>query len=206
MIKLLIFDYDGVLFDTKNIAFNLVTKACRKFCRFTIDNWKDFIDIYKSNFYDAMRKRGARKKDIEKMIAYSISVLKKKKLHVHPGIKSVIKKLSKTHTLAIISSNYDDVMKKNLEKNGILDNFHYILGTEEGESKRKKIANLLKKTKISKPEAVFITDTVGDIKEAKKSGIKAMAVTWGFHSKALLKKAKPDFIVENAEQMLEVTA
>ncbi len=206
MIKLLIFDYDGVLFDTKNIAFNLVTKACKKFCKFSIDNWKDFIDIYKSNFYDAMRKRGVRKKDLEKMTAFSIKELKKKKLHIHPGIKSVIKKLSKTHTLAVISSNYDDIMKKNLKKNGILDNFHYILGTEEGESKRKKIASLLKKTKTSKSEAVFITDTVGDIKEARKSGIKVMAVTWGFHSKAILKKAKPGFVVENAEQMIEVLA
>jgi len=206
LIKLLIFDYDGVLFDTKNIAFNLVTKACKKFCNFTIDNWKDFIDIYKSNFYDAMRKRGARKKDIVKMTAFSIKELEKKTLHVHPGIKSVVEKLSKTHTLAVISSNYDNIMRKNLKKNGILDDFHYILGTEEGESKRKKIADLLKKTKTEKSEAVFITDTVGDIKEAKKSGIKAMAVTWGFHSKAMLKKQNPDFIAENAEQIQEALA
>ncbi|MBN2112361.1 HAD family hydrolase [Candidatus Woesearchaeota archaeon] len=205
MIKLLIFDYDGVLFDTKKIAFSLIRDCCRKFLKKEIDE-KEFIDIYKSNFYESMLKRGVSRKTLEEIKEYAEKVLEKKQLHVHSGVKSAAKKLSKTHTLAVISSNYDDVMRKNLKKAGILQNFHYILGTEEGENKKKKIQNLLKQTKASKPEAVFITDTVGDIKEAKKSGIKTMAVTWGFHSKKLLEKANPDFIAEKTGRIIEELA
>ena len=204
MIKLLIFDYDGVLFDTKKLAFNLVKTATEKYCNFTIGNEHDFAELYKSNFYEAIRKKGAKKKELDNIYNYAIKKLRKEKLHVHFGIKSVIKKLSKTHTLAVISSNYDEIMKKNLKSNNILDYFHYILGVEEGESKKKKIQSLLKKTKAAKSEAVFITDTVGDIREAKKEKIKTMAVTWGFHKTGMLKKAKPDFIVKTPKQMLEV--
>ncbi len=206
MIKLLIFDYDGVLFDTKKIAYNLVKKSCEKYCRFSIKDEHEFMEIYKSNFYEAMRKKGATKNSLEKIKKYAISVLSRKKLHIHPGIKSIIKKISETHTLAVVSSNYDDVMRKNLERNGILGNFHYIFGTEEGENKQKKIKKIIKKVKASSTEAVFITDTVGDIKEAKKAKIKTMSVTWGFHTKKMLLKAKPDFVVEKPSQMLEVLA
>lgn len=202
MINLLIFDYDGVLFDTRKIAFNLIKECCQKFLNKKIDD-KEFVDIYKSNFYEAMLKRGVSRKKLEEIKEYAFKKLEKKQLHVHSGIKSMSKKMSTSHTLAVISSNYDLVMKNNLKKAGILDNFHYILGTEEGENKKQKIRNLLKQTKTSKAEAVFITDTVGDIKEAKQAGIKTMAVTWGFHNKKTLKTAKPDYIAEKTSQIIE---
>ena len=201
MIKLLIFDYDGVLFDTKKIAFKLVKDCCKKFLNKNLTE-KEFVEIYKSNFYDAMLKNGVSRKTLDEIKEYAEKVLEKKQLHVHSGIKSMAKKLSKSHIFAVVSSNYDDVMKKNLKKAGILENFHYILGTEEGENKKQKISNLLKQTKTSKSEAVFITDTVGDIKEGKQAGIKTMAVTWGFHDKKTLKSAKSDYIADKTSQII----
>jgi len=165
---------------------------------------KEFADIYKSNFYTAMRQKGASKKEMDNIREYALKELREKELNIHHGIKSIIKKLSQTHNLAVISSNYDEIMKKNLKKHGILEDFNFILGVEEGESKRKKIKALLKKAKASKTEAVFITDTVGDIIEAKSEHIKTMAVTWGFHKADLLKKAHPDFITKTPKQILEV--
>ena len=117
MIRLLLFDYDGVLFDTKQIAYNLVKKSCEKFCDFRIKNEHDFIELYKSNFYEAMMKRGVKRKEMNKISAFAVKELKKKKLHIHRGIKSIVKKLSATHEIAVISSNYDDVMKRNLKQN-----------------------------------------------------------------------------------------
>ena len=204
MIKLLIFDYDGVIFDTADIAYNLVKKECNKYCKAPIKTRQDFMDVYKINFYESMKKRGVKKEDMKKIIKESLEILSKKKLRIHPGMKSAVKKLSQTHSLAVVSSNYDIVMKKNLKKHGILECFDFILGTEAGKSKQQKVKSLLKNEKLSFPEAVFITDTVGDIKEAKKAKVKAMAVTWGFHTKQMLKNAKPDFIVQKPSQMTEV--
>lgn len=202
MIKLVIFDYDGVLFDTKKVAFEVVNKCSQKFLNKKITE-KEFAEIFKSNFYEAMKNKGVDQQTLDKIKDYAIEILSKKQLHVHSGIKSSVEKLSKTHTLAVISSNYDDIMKSNLENAGILGNFDYILGTEEGENKKHKIRKLLKETKISKSEAIFITDTVGDIKEAKKAGIKTMAVTWGFHNKKMLSEEKPDYIAEKSIRILE---
>ncbi len=167
---------------------------------------QEFMDIYKLNFYEAMKKRGVKNEEIEKISRESVAILSKKKLKIYPGMKNAIKKLSKTHNLAVVSSNYDSIMKKNLKKHGILKCFDFILGTEEGKSKQEKVKSLLKKEKLSFPEAVFITDTIGDIKEAKKAKVKTMAVTWGFHTMQMLKKAKPDFIAQKPTQIKEVIA
>ena len=47
----------------------------------------------------------------------------------------------------------------------------------------------------------LIGDTVGDIIEAKKAGIKSTAVTWGFQDRDRLLAMGPDFIVDTPEDI-----
>ncbi|MBW2977357.1 HAD family hydrolase [Candidatus Woesearchaeota archaeon] len=203
MIKALIFDYDGVIFDTINIAWNVVKTVCDKYCKRKIKTKKEFLEIYKTNFYTAMEQRGVTDADMEKLKKDSIKILKTKHPKSFKNIPETIKKLSKKYKLAVVSSNYADVMKNDLKKAGILKNFKLIIGAEHEEHKTKKIRLCLKKLKIKPSQAVFVTDTVGDIKEAKKVKLKTMAVTWGFHKKDKLLKANPDFLVEKPKQMLK---
>ena len=50
----------------------------------------------------------------------------------------------------------------------------------------------------------MVTDTVGDLKVAKETGLKTTAVTWGFHSPKLLKSANPDFLVNDFKELKNV--
>lgn len=47
----------------------------------------------------------------------------------------------------------------------------------------------------------FITDTSGDVREGKEAGIKTIATTWGYHTKEELVEAKPDYIVDDVQQL-----
>ena len=42
-----------------------------------------------------------------------------------------------------------------------------------------------------------------DVKEAKKVKVKTMAVSWGFHGRAALKKQNPNYIVSKPNQILK---
>lgn len=54
----------------------------------------------------------------------------------------------------------------------------------------------------AKPEdCIFVTDTVGDINEAKKLNIDAIGVTWGLHSREILEEAKPLAIIDTIEEL-----
>ena len=48
---------------------------------------------------------------------------------------------------------------------------------------------------------LFITDTLGDIIESNKVGIKSVGVTWGYHTKENLSKGNPFFIAENFDDL-----
>lgn len=118
-------------------------------------------------------------------------------------LKDVLKNLYQKYILAIVSSTSNNTIKKILEREGILSYFKDILGFENYTSKVVKNKMLLEKYKITSQDAVFITDTVGDIIEARDSGIKSIAVTWGFHEEERLQKANPEKIVNNPEDLLK---
>ena len=103
--------------------------------------------------------------------------------------------------MVIVSSSFKSLMKKVLKKNDI-DFFNQILGTEAGESKVEKIKKCIKKFKLKPKEVVYIGDTVGDLLEAKKAKVKTIGVTWGYHGKKRLIKAKPNKIINKPVQLI----
>ena len=55
---------------------------------------------------------------------------------------------------------------------------------------------------IGAKDCLFITDTLGDLKEAAEVNIKTVAVTWGFHSLKTLEKGNPWVIVNTSQELL----
>jgi phosphoglycolate phosphatase-like HAD superfamily hydrolase len=50
---------------------------------------------------------------------------------------------------------------------------------------------------ISSRNSIFITDTTGDIEEAREVGYKSIGITGGVHPKKILESSKPLFIINN---------
>ena len=47
-------------------------------------------------------------------------------------------------------------------------------------------------------------DEVRDIEAARKSGIKSVAVTWGYNSKDALLKENPDFLINSPDELRNI--
>lgn len=74
-------------------------------------------------------------------------------------------------------------------KNGaILQYFSEILGSDVARDKIRKIKMVLDNNDLNAEDCVFITDTLGDILEARQCGIESIAVTWGYHEAERLQK------------------
>lgn len=50
---------------------------------------------------------------------------------------------------------------------------------------------------------LFVTDTLGDIREAEKCNIKSIAVAWGYHPVTTLEKGNPIAIVQTPKELVE---
>ena len=66
------------------------------------------------------------------------------------------------------------------------------------------INKILKQKKIEKKDVFYVCDEVRDIAAAKKSGIKSIAVVWGYNSEEALQKEEPEFMIKTPQELNEI--
>ncbi len=125
---------------------------------------------------------------------------KKPKIKFFPGALNLIKKLNRKYILTIASSGKKDNIINLLKQHGINNLFGLILA-ESAYTKEIIIKEILSKFRVRAEETIMIADTVGDLRVAKKVGLKTIAVTWGFHSSTLLKTADADYTTKNFKEL-----
>ncbi len=117
------------------------------------------------------------------------------------NIRVILKQLSRHYILFVITSNSGKTIKKYFRIYKIFNIFKEILGREHHASKVSKIKYVLKKYKVAPKDCLFITDTSGDIKEARKCRIESIAITGGYHPKIKLAEQKPKFLIHSAARL-----
>ena len=75
------------------------------------------------------------------------------------------------------------------------------MGSDVHKIKLEKIRMIFEKHGINSDDCVFVTDTLGDLREAKNAGLNCLAVTYGFHSKGTLKKGNPAGFIKTPEDI-----
>ena len=191
MLKNLIFDFDGVIADTHDINWFLSHEHDET------ATYEDFLAHHDGNVYAEPRIKFKPESSHLFFDEYRKRVTTS---HLEKSIEP-LKRLKEKYSLYIISSTSEPVIKEILEKSQILDIFVRILGQETHESKVEKFKMLMEDDVVTSENTVFVTDTLGDIKEAHKVGIKTIAETFGFHNRERLETGEPFKIVDSWEEI-----
>jgi len=116
-------------------------------------------------------------------------------LKTKPEIKATLSYLARVYTLGIISSSREDGLNTYLLNNGLAEAFAFVYGVETHKLKAKKFNLVKRRFGLKNHEISFVTDTLGDIREANGAGIRVVAVDFGFHDRARLERGNPAVIV-----------
>ncbi len=193
--KLILFDFDGVLVDVLMMHHGIASEVNENL------SLNEFRSLFNGNIYETLAQSPHIKQNPKFFERYDEQ---SRELMVPEELKDTVSKLSESYTLAIVSATPSWLIIKLLKQAGAYEYFGDILGGDVHQSKIAKNKMLLEKYKVSPEDAVFITDTTGDIKEARECGIKSVAVTWGFHEKETLEKANPEKLVDTPADLLRV--
>lgn len=192
MKKIIIFDLDGVIFDTPEIAAQYMFE---QYPTLTREIQREFLC---GNIHEAIEKfRLTVEPNIETEEEIEIRkkhyIERKMKCPLYPGIYELIKDLyNKGYILTINTSATDQNCIPLLENAGIKDMFDYIATKEVSKNKSEKFTMIQERYEVNKEDMIFITDTLGDLKEAQHSGITTIAVTWGAHDESFFIREKYD--------------
>lgn len=194
MLKNIIFDFDGVIHNT----FELHLQTLQEHNPAYGMDAELYRDMHNGNFYEAHPTRPA-----FDFTGYDVRVREKQgSLKIAESVARALLRLSRTHQLFIVSSGSRTGIGDYLAQNGIAEYFTATFFKEDHLRKREKFKMLFATYGASVHDTVFITDTVGDVHEAKEISLKAIAVTFGFHDRARLVKAAPEALVDSWEELV----
>lgn len=204
---LVIVDFDGTLYDSEAEVWRTLSHQKRFVPELSVVKTRqDLRDIYKGNFYEEVCRWNRMPKSKAPALARRMRkcFVSKYDASLFAGIKPVLRKLAKDNVLAVVSSNYVAPMKRLLRRDGVLRYFHVVSGADGGEPKTVRVKALLRRFKARAGSAVYVTDTTGDVKEARQDGLKTIGVGWGVHSAAMLKKAGVKTLVKKPSGLVKV--
>ena len=190
---LILFDFDGVIANIRPAIF-----AYLKRYNPLLTN-EELLYLFEGNIYKTSRhlNYGA---DEEVWMYYRENLL-----HAAPfqGIVPAIEDLEARYSLIMTSSGKSNIIREYLDQHGIANHFIEIMGGEVHESKIEKMNMVFTKYGITAEDCLFVTDTLGDLREAAHVHVPTIAVTWGFHSAETLRRGNPIGLVETPGLLVE---
>ncbi len=170
------------------------------------------LESYKSKWNENISKAVFTEPKVEKEIDFQAEYAKRMEFLVIPEEKkAALKTLSEDFDFHVISSTNTSTIRAFLERNGVAPYFKDILGYDISTSKVEKFKMLIEKYSLVPEKMIFVTDTAGDIHEAKEVQIGTIiGVVDGYQDRINVEKAYPtvaldslvevpDWIVKNTQ-------
>lgn len=201
--RLVIFDFDGTLADSFPwFAAELNQVARRWRFRPVADGEHERLrHMSASAIMDHLRvpawKRPLIAVDIRRRMSRDIA-----RIGLFAGVDSMLRALAAAGVrLAIVSSNaernVDSVLGAGLR--ALFDDADCAAALS---GKHARLRRLQRRAGVAASEAVYIGDEIRDIVAARRAGITAGAVTWGYNRAAALRRHRPDLVFD---QVAEIT-
>ncbi|MBI3255646.1 MAG: HAD family hydrolase [Candidatus Andersenbacteria bacterium] len=191
--KVIFWDFDGVIADTFTMCFAIASQIYPGISS----------PEYQALFEGNINKTNPRQKPVGNIDFFAEFSKTLPGAALTSGIADVIATLSKTHTNVVVSSTISPLIDTYLTRQKIRHHFAEILGNDVAHSKVEKFKLAFKKHQTSANYSVMITDTAGDIKEAKEVSIPVIGVTWGYHPHNSLLQAQPTAMVHTTQELLQ---
>ncbi|MEM4605726.1 MAG: HAD-IA family hydrolase [Candidatus Pacearchaeota archaeon] len=207
MIKIIFFDFDGTITETKDIVektfFEVLDRLEYKYEKSKI---KKLLGVKTEEFF---LKIGVDKKSIKKLKNIFYENLLKKIYFSNLKLCSSIKplyNLKKYCKLIIISNNEREFLDVTIKKLKIENLFDEVYGADSFSSKDEMLKKLMKKYKIKPNETIYVGDRFSDVIYAKKAKCISVAIhnSCSWSSLKEIKKFSPDYIIKDFKELKKI--
>jgi phosphoglycolate phosphatase len=198
-IQYVLFDFDGVIVE----SFDMILQAVREY-----NDPKLTADEFRTWSLGNVRATKHIQEDPD-FHQYDMSpgtffyTYRERLLKMKPtaGIKELIERVAQHHQLAIVSSSLSAPIQEFLVQEKLDQYFEGVYGVDVHPSKKVKLEQLFEQYGAGAEKFMFVTDTLGDIKEATEVHVPSVGVTWGFHSQTTLEEGNPYGIATTTDEL-----
>jgi phosphoglycolate phosphatase len=217
--RTVVFDMDGTLVQTRAASWDVFQNTARHF-NLAIHSADEFFELFTDNFYESLTTLCGDPALEAAVRDHFLQGLRDRYApEFIPGMRDVVKELASRYPLAVMSSNAMSAIRRILEREGLAHCFAHVFSGDAGAKKAAQLRQILDEPsygnarhctpgyveggeKRDAAEVVLITDTVGDVREARISGARAIGVEWGMHSADALLAAGAESVAMWPQELL----
>lgn len=207
-LKLIIFDWDGTLFDSTGVIAYSLQQAVSSIDLPTpdINQTKKLIGLGFDKIIKHLLGDISDKEQATFINEYRKAYLANENfVTLFDGIDSLLSQLKQQGKfLAIATGKSRASLDRVLEQNAHLKT-HFISTKTADQTQSKPhpqmLTELLNELNISPQDAVMIGDTTYDIRMAQAANVNSVAVTYGAHDALTLRRANPTFLADSVEEL-----
>jgi phosphoglycolate phosphatase len=212
--KLVIFDLDGTLIDSRLDLIHSVNAMLRNFDRPELPG--EVVASYVGDGAPMLVRRALGDPDDEKFfkqgLEFFLAYYREHKLdytHVYPGIPEALKQIQSNgaqRRMAVLSNKPINPTRAIVSALGLADFFVKVYGGNSFDTKKPDpfgVKTLLKETDTEAANAVIVGDSSIDVLTGRNAGIATCGVTYGFAPHTLC-EAPPDVIVDEPRELGEL--
>jgi len=210
IIELLIFDLDGTLVDSRRDLTNAVNHVRQNYRLSALE--VDTVTTYIGNGQRKLLERSLPKKLWVKIEEASHLFREYYNEHaldntsLYPGVKEILHYF-RNKKMAVVSNKPEGFSKSILKGLRVDSYFTLILGGDTIKIRKphpEPILQVIRRLKKETELTALIGDSPIDIEAGRQAGVLTCAVTYGFRSRELLLKSKPDFIIDDIRGLKKI--
>ncbi len=203
MKKAVILDFDGTLANTAHVLQVVYNQMAKE------NGWphmssKDYIRLRKGTLREALEWAGIHPWQLPLLLYKG-----RKRFFEHideitlfTGMETVVKDLKRAGwDLFVLSQNGEKAIKAILTREKLAADIT-VLPRASLLGKHRNLSRFFRKYPYKAENVWMIGDEVRDVIASEKASIRSVAVTWGLQDKAILRSAKPTYIVEKPEDII----
>lgn len=216
MIKLVAFDWNGTLLSDSNAVFKADNEVLKQIGEKPVScsDFLKYFDVPVKNYYRGLglsvKKVEEQSEFISKVFYNSYEQLAEK-TRSRSHAKTVLIWLKQNNIPAIIISNHiKERIKIHLKRLHIENYFEEILGNYKfglamhERNKKIRLFDFLNHERISPKEILIVGDSIEEVEIAKELGAISIAITQGNVSTKRLKSAKPDYLISDLGNIINI--
>ncbi|WP_027630993.1 HAD family hydrolase [Ruminiclostridium cellobioparum] len=205
MIKAVIFDFDGVLFNSREVQRKALNESYRLVVKNGQPSFEEFLSHSGDSIFNILKKMGLP----EEMAGYYLGLIKENAggVKIYDGINELLDQLRRDgFRLAICTGRDKKSTMQLIDMNSLNDYFDVIVCADDvlyPKPNPQILNQAVGQLDMVKESCVMIGDSCNDLICAKNAGVKSIAVGWGDTSEEVLKQQRPDFFVRSPEELYE---
>jgi phosphoglycolate phosphatase len=212
-VRAVIFDLDGTLVQTRVASWEIFSRINNRF-GLGVDHPEQYFDLFRGNVFSSIRTLCRDDAHAAEVKTAFLELLRSDYTPpMIPGMVDVVRRLAGDCTLAVMSSNAMQVLRRVLVGNEVAFCFAHVFGGDVAPDKSVAIRAFLadsgsafgrrcaadydegdRGADPSPAGTVLVTDTAGDVRDALAAGIRVVGVAWGMHSVDELTTAGAEFV------------